>query len=80
MLLLLFDWGRGYGPQRMRHGRAFLVLATLTGAVVVGLGHELSGIYPSTDNLRDQLVAAIGKVCGDGTVMVWCSDGTVMMQ
>jgi len=39
-------------------------LATLTGAVVVGLGHELSGIYPTTTSLRDQLVAA-GEATGE---------------
>ncbi|MBI1381391.1 MAG: leucyl aminopeptidase [Planctomycetaceae bacterium] len=32
-----------------------LDLATLTGAVVVGLGHEVTGIFPSTHNLRDAL-------------------------
>lgn len=41
-----------------------LDLATLTGAVVVGLGHELSGIFPSTDSLRDDLTAA-GKEVGE---------------
>ena len=44
-----------------------LDLATLTGAVVVGLGHELSGIFPSTDKLRDDLIAA-GKETGEA---VW---------
>ena len=41
-----------------------LDLATLTGAVVVGLGHEVSGIFPSTDKLRDDLIAA-GKEVGE---------------
>lgn len=35
-----------------------LDLATLTGAVIVGIGHEVSGIFPSTDELRDALVAS----------------------
>jgi len=39
-------------------------LATLTGAVIVGLGHELSGMFPSTDALRDALSAA-GEVVGE---------------
>ena len=39
-------------------------LATLTGAVIVGLGHELTGMFASTDALRDQLLAA-GKVTGE---------------
>lgn len=33
-------------------------LATLTGAVIVGLGHEVTGMFASTDELRDALVAA----------------------
>jgi len=33
-------------------------LATLTGAVVTALGHELSGMFASTDRLRDRLIAA----------------------
>ena len=37
-------------------------LATLTGAVVVGLGHELSGMFSTTDRLRDQLQCAGGVV------------------
>ncbi len=44
-----------------------LDLATLTGAVVVALGHELSGIFPSTDALRDGLLAS-GKEVGE---LVW---------
>ncbi len=39
-------------------------LATLTGAVIIALGHELTGIFPNTDSLRDQLVAA-GLACGE---------------
>ncbi|MFT5048943.1 MAG: leucyl aminopeptidase [Chlamydiales bacterium] len=42
-------------------------LATLTGAVVVGLGHELSGMFPTTDKLRDELLAA-GEETGE---LVW---------
>ena len=33
-------------------------MATLTGAVVHALGHELSGMFPTTDKLRDTLEAA----------------------
>ncbi len=39
-------------------------LATLTGAVVVALGHELSGMFASTDKLRDELLAA-GEETGE---------------
>ena len=43
-----------------------LDLATLTGAVIVALGHEVSGIFPSNDTLRDALIAAgerTGEAC-----------------
>jgi leucyl aminopeptidase len=39
-------------------------LATLTGAVVVALGHELSGMFASTEKLREQLTKA-GEQCGE---------------
>ncbi|MCC6405842.1 MAG: leucyl aminopeptidase [Planctomycetes bacterium] len=39
-------------------------LATLTGAVVIALGHELSGMFASTERLRDQLTRA-GEQCGE---------------
>jgi leucyl aminopeptidase len=39
-------------------------LATLTGAVVMALGHELSGMFASTDRLRDQLLEA-GEETGE---------------
>lgn len=42
-------------------------LATLTGAVVVGLGHEYSGATGNDDSLVDALVGA-GKRCGE---LVW---------
>jgi len=39
-------------------------LATLTGAVIVALGHEMSGCYSTTDRLRDALVEA-GQATGE---------------
>ncbi|MFN0243803.1 MAG: leucyl aminopeptidase, partial [Planctomycetota bacterium] len=39
-------------------------LATLTGAVVTALGHELTGMFASTDKLRDELRAA-GEETGE---------------
>ena len=39
-------------------------LATLTGAVVVALGHEFSGLFATTNELRDDLVAA-GEEVGE---------------
>ncbi len=35
-----------------------LDLATLTGAVVTALGHEIAGFFPTSERLRDELVAA----------------------
>ncbi len=39
-------------------------LATLTGAMIISLGHEHGGIFSNDDGLADRLVAA-GKACGD---------------
>lgn len=39
-------------------------LATLTGAVIVGLGHELSGMFAADDDLRETLLAA-GRASGE---------------
>jgi leucyl aminopeptidase len=39
-------------------------LATLTGAVVTALGHEISGLFATTEKLRDSLVAA-GEETGE---------------
>lgn len=36
-------------------------LATLTGAVVVGLGEGVAGLYANDDSLRDSLVEAAGR-------------------
>jgi leucyl aminopeptidase len=44
-----------------------LDLATLTGAVVVALGHELTGYFPNTKKLEDELRVA-GDVTGE---LVW---------
>jgi leucyl aminopeptidase len=39
-------------------------LATLTGAVVIALGHELSGLFATSERLRDELTAA-GREVGE---------------
>ncbi|MFT7668218.1 MAG: leucyl aminopeptidase [Planctomycetota bacterium] len=39
-------------------------LATLTGAVIMALGHEMSACYATTESLRDDLMAA-GEACGE---------------
>jgi leucyl aminopeptidase len=41
-----------------------LDVATLTGAVIIALGHELTGIFPSSDDLRRRLEEA-GKATGE---------------
>jgi leucyl aminopeptidase len=42
-------------------------LATLTGAIIISLGHEYAGLFSNDDTLADRLVAA-GKAEGEG---VW---------
>ncbi len=46
----------------LRHGATHLVdAATLTGSVVVALGHERSGLFVNEDSWRDQVLAAAEK-------------------
>ncbi len=52
-----------YAEKRIKPD-TIIDLATLTGAVIVGLGHEHTAIYPSTDKLRDELVEA-GEATGE---------------
>jgi len=40
-------------------------LATLTGAIIVGLGHEYAGLFSNDDGLSEKLLAA-GKATGEG--------------
>ena len=47
--------------------RAIVDLATLTGAIIVALGHEYAGLFSNDDKLADKLFAA-GKAVGEG---VW---------
>ena len=47
--------------------QAVIDLATLTGAMIVALGHEYAGVFSNDDALADQLVEA-GKATGEG---VW---------
>ena len=48
-----------------RHKPATIVdLATLTGAMIVALGHEHGGLFSNNDELAEQLLAA-GKASGD---------------
>ena len=44
--------------------RAVIDLATLTGAIIIALGHEQAGVFASDDALADQLAAA-GKAVGE---------------
>jgi len=39
-------------------------LATLTGAMIIALGHEQAGCFSNDDGLADQLISA-GSACGD---------------
>lgn len=45
-----------YGP------RAIVDLATLTGAIIISLGHENAGLFANDDTLADRLIAAGGAV------------------
>jgi leucyl aminopeptidase len=47
--------------------RAIVDLATLTGAIIIALGHEYAGLFSNDDKLADKLSAA-GKAVGEG---VW---------
>ncbi len=44
--------------------RAIVDLATLTGAIIVALGHEHAGLFSNDDELTDRLLAA-GKAVGE---------------
>ncbi|WP_340150044.1 leucyl aminopeptidase [uncultured Sneathiella sp.] len=48
-------------------------LATLTGAIIVTLGHENAGLFSNNDDLSDQLFAA-GKAVGEGVWRLPMSD------
>ncbi|MGB8275442.1 MAG: leucyl aminopeptidase [Alphaproteobacteria bacterium] len=45
--------------------QAMVDLATLTGAIVVALGHEFAGLFSNNDDLAEKLTAA-GKSVGEG--------------
>ncbi|WP_277968259.1 leucyl aminopeptidase [Sphingomonas echinoides] len=50
--------------QRTHRPKTIVDLATLTGAMIVSLGHEHGGCFANDDALADQLLAA-GKASGD---------------
>ncbi|TPG42939.1 leucyl aminopeptidase [Sphingomonas koreensis] len=50
--------------QRTHHPKTIVDLATLTGAMIVALGHEHGGLFSNDDGLADQLLAA-GLGSGD---------------
>ena len=60
--LILAD-ALGYVASKVRPD-VIIDLATLTGAVIVGLGHELTGMFTSDDELRDALLTA-GAAAGE---------------
>ena len=45
--------------------RGVIDLATLTGAVIIGLGHEMAGVFSNNDDLTGQFLAA-AKAEGEG--------------
>jgi leucyl aminopeptidase len=50
--------------QRNLKPKVMIDLATLTGAMIISLGHEYGGLFSNDDELADRLTAA-GKVTGD---------------
>ena len=50
--------------QRQFKPAVMIDLATLTGAMIISLGHEYGGLFANDDGLADQLFAA-GKASGD---------------
>jgi len=50
--------------QQKYHPKTVIDLATLTGAMIVSLGHEHGGIFANDDGLAEQLLAA-GKAVGE---------------
>ncbi|WP_380877782.1 putative cytosol aminopeptidase [Sphingomonas sp. DBB INV C78] len=50
--------------QRTHKVKTVIDLATLTGAMIISLGHEHGGLFANNDELADALVAA-GKASGD---------------
>lgn len=60
--LILAD-ALAYGIEKFQP-TCVIDLATLTGAVVVALGHHYSGLLSNNDQLAEKLVEA-GKICGE---------------
>jgi leucyl aminopeptidase len=50
-----------YGKTRFKP-RLMIDLATLTGAIVIALGHEYAGLYANDEELAARLIEAGGKV------------------
>ncbi len=55
---VLWHVGKAYKPEFM------VDLATLTGAIIVSLGHEYAGLFSNDDKLAERLVEA-GKLSGE---------------
>ncbi|MDD2704911.1 MAG: leucyl aminopeptidase, partial [Acidocella sp.] len=47
-----------YYAQEQFAPKYMVDLATLTGAIIVGLGHEYAGLFSNNDELADKLIAA----------------------
>jgi leucyl aminopeptidase len=53
-----------YYAQQRFSPKYMVDLATLTGAIIVGLGHEYAGLFSNSDELSEKLIAA-GKETGE---------------
>ena len=54
-----------YYAQQRFEPKYMVNLATLTGAIIVGLGHENAGLFSNSDELSEKLLAA-AKATGEG--------------
>jgi leucyl aminopeptidase len=54
-----------YYAQQRFDPKYMVNLATLTGAIIVGLGHENAGLFSNSDELSEKLLAA-AKATGEG--------------
>lgn len=50
--------------QQAYHPKTIIDLATLTGAMIISLGHEHGGLFANDDDLADQILSA-GKAVGE---------------
>ena len=64
-----------YGTAQEKFEPKFMIdLATLTGAIIIGLGHEYAGMFSNDDELCQKLTAA-GQATGEKLWRMPLDDG-----